>query len=221
MPRIIRILSPYGGLQIWFQILRFRNPGSISGFGELELLGIESDILRVRLPQLRFTVRLPHLIYLSIYILFSLSHFRVRYPRIGYPRLRFTRLRFPSLRFPSLRYPRIRYPRLRYPRLRYPRLSYPRLRYPRLRYPRLRYFRLRFPRLRYFRLRFPRLRFGGRGKKKRESSCDDCERISKIKDERSRLKICKFWFNEWIIISLKVPLIRYCFCSVPILINRF
>ena len=101
---------------------------------------------------------------------------RIRFPlrtpriRFGLPRIRLPQLRF-SVRLPSIsaslsriRFPRIRYPRIRYPRIRYPRVS----------------------------VRYPRIRVGGWGKKKKRSSCDDCERISEIKDENSRLKICKF-----------------------------
>nr|XP_022339181.1 uncharacterized protein LOC111134456 [Crassostrea virginica] len=78
-------------------------------------------------------------------------------------------------------------------RVRVRRLVRVRVRLPRVRLPRV---RVRLPRVRVPRVRV-RVRVGRRwGKKKKRSSCSDCERISNIKDEETLSKtLCPYLFS--------------------------
>lgn len=77
-------------------------------------------------------------------------------------------------------------------RVRVRRLVRVRVRLPRVRLPRV---RVRLPRVRVPRVRV-RVRVGRRwGKKKKRSSCSDCERISNIKDEETLSKTCSYYIS--------------------------
>ena len=84
-------------------------------------------------------------------------------------------------------------------RVRVRRLVRVRVRLPRVRLPRVRLPRVRVPRVRV------RVRVGRRwGKKKKRSSCSDCERISNIKDEETLSKTCTYYISDRKLIYHKI-----------------